>query len=100
MPTYTFKDNTTDEVFDIVLSIKDLDSFCEENPNLERYYDEVPGIVSGVSHNSKLSDGFKEVMSKVAESHPSSPLADQYGKRSIRQIKTREAVKRWSKSSD
>ena len=42
-------------------------------------------IVSSVgSVDSKTDSGFKEVLSKVSEAHPNSPLASRYGKRSIK----------------
>ena len=33
-------------------------------------------------------------MSRIAEAHPTSPLADRYGKKSIKQVKTREVIKK------
>jgi hypothetical protein len=33
-------------------------------------------------------------MSRIAEAHPTSPLADRYGKKSIKQIKTQQALKK------
>jgi hypothetical protein len=42
-------------------------------------------IVSSVgSVDSKTDSGFKEVLSKVSEAHPNSPLASRYGKRSVK----------------
>ena len=43
-------------------------------------------IVSSVgSIDSKTDSGFKEVLSKAAEAHPNSPLAERYGKRTVKQ---------------
>ena len=33
-------------------------------------------------------------MSRIAEAHPTSPLADRYGKKSIKQIRTQQALKK------
>jgi hypothetical protein len=38
--------------------------------------------------------GFGEVLSKVAEAHPTSVVGERYGKKSIKEIKTRELVKK------
>ena len=46
--------------------------------------------VSGLTH--KNDQGWKENMSRIAEAHPTSPLADRYGKKSIKQIKTQQAL--------
>ena len=34
--------------------------------------------------DGKTDSGWKEVMSKISEAHPKSPLADRYGKRSVK----------------
>jgi hypothetical protein len=49
-------------------------------------------IVSGVSITGKVPDGFKEVLSKVAESHKSSSVADKHGRKSSKEIKTKQLV--------
>jgi hypothetical protein len=36
-------------------------------------------------------------MSKIAEKHPASPLAEKYGKKSTKEIKTREVLKKHAK---
>ena len=42
-------------------------------------------IVSSVgSVDSHTDNGWKEVMSKAAEAHPESPLAERYGKKSVK----------------
>lgn len=97
MPTYTFIDKQTNEIFDVIMSMKDYDDYQKENPSHERYFDEVPGIVSGTG--VKTDDGFKEVLSRISEAHPNSPLADQHMKKSIKQVKTERAVKEWRKKS-
>jgi len=52
-------------------------------------------IVSSVgSVDSKTDSGWKEVMSKVSEAHPSSPLAERYGKRTVRQTQVQAARKK------
>lgn len=97
MPTYTFRDKETDELFDVFMSIGDYDRYLDHHPMHERYYGpgSAPQIVSGVSVRDKRDDGFKEVMSKIAEKHPTSGLADQYGTKSIKQTQTERAIKKW-----
>ena len=42
-------------------------------------------IVSSVGHvDSHTDNGWKEVMSKISEAHPNSHLANQYGKKSVK----------------
>jgi hypothetical protein len=95
MPTYTFKDNNTQEVFDVIMSMSDLDDYKKENPNHERYFDEVPALISGTGQ--QVDGGFKEVLSKISEAHPDSPLAQENMRKSIKQAKTERVVKEWKK---
>lgn len=93
MPTYTFKDVETDEQFDVFLKISEYEQYKKDNPHLETVLHPY-NIVSGVSVRNKESDGFKEVMSKVAENHPGSEVSKRYGKQSVKDIKTREVMKK------
>lgn len=95
MPTYTFRDTATEEVFDVFMSISDLPKYVEQHPMHERYYDTAPQIVSGVSVRDKRDSGFKEVLSRIAEAHPNSQLADQHTTKSIKQSQTERALKKW-----
>lgn len=98
MPTYSFKDTTTNEVFDIMMSIKDLDLYKQQHPSHERYFDGTPSIVSGVAVTNKLDSGFRDVLSKISEAHPDSALADAHGRKSIKQVQTERAVRKWKGS--
>lgn len=92
MPLYTFRNKDTEEIFELTLRISDYDSYLASNPNIERYIDSVPGIVGGVG-SVRTDNGFKEVLSKVAEAHPNSALANKTISRTSSQVKT-DNVKR------
>ena len=47
----------------------------------------------------RMDGGMKEVFSKIAEKHPTSPLAERYGKKSIRKIKAKRAYDKHKKRS-
>ncbi len=98
MPIYTFRDTETDDVFDIMMSISDLDLYKAQNPTHERYFDSVPAIVSGVAVKGKLDDGFKDVLSRISEAHPDSALADNHRRKSIKQAQTDRVVQKWKGS--
>ena len=97
MPIYTFRDTTTDEVFEVMMSIKDLDEYAKVHPHHEKIID-APNIVSGVSISGKLDGGFKDMMSKIAEAHPDSELAKQHLRRSTKQVRTERALQKWRSS--
>lgn len=97
MPTYEFLNTETGEEFDRIMSWSAREDYLKENPHITPILS-APSIVSGVSTSNsrqgKVPDGFKEVLSKVAESHPTSTVADRYGKKSIKDVKTREIIKK------
>jgi hypothetical protein len=95
MPTYTYEDTKTGEVFELTMRISERDEFVKDNPHLKQLITGAPMVVSGVgSGGVKPGGGLDEIFSKAAEAHPSSPLADRYGKKSIKEIKTREVLKK------
>ena len=61
-------------------------------PNYD-FEDKKTGEVTTV----KPGGGLDEVFSKAAEAHPGSPLADRYGRKSIKQAKTDAVVEKHRK---
>ena len=94
MPTYRFRNNETGEEFDDFISNSRREELLEKNPHISQ----VPmpfGIVSTTgSIDSKTDDGWKEVLNKVTDAHPDSPLADRYAKKSIKDVKTKQVVEK------
>jgi hypothetical protein len=97
VPTYEFLNTETGEEFERLMSISAREEYLKENPNITPIIS-APSIVSGVSTSNskegKVPNGFKEVLSKVAEAHPTSTVGDRYGKKSIKDVKTREIIKK------
>ena len=52
------------------------------------------GIAGGTGDRIKNDDGWKENLSRIAEAHPRSSLADRYGKKTIKQSKTDAVLKK------
>lgn len=96
MPTYTFYNKKKKKIEEHFMSISSLDQFKIDHPNLEQQILSAPSFnyTGSGDFQSKTDSTWKEVMSKVAEKHPISPLADRYGKKSIKEIKTREVLKK------
>ena len=84
MPTYRFYDKIKDVEFEDYMSISDMEKFTKKK-HIELLLPTQMNIVSSVgSVDGKTDSGFKEVLSKVSEAHPNSPLARRYGKRSVK----------------
>lgn len=94
MPIYEFYNEETDEYFEDILSIREKEELLKINTHIRS----VPSsfaIVSGVgSIDSKTDNTWKEVLSKVSEAHPGSPLADRYSSQSIKEAKTKQIIEK------
>ena len=97
MPTYEFVNKKTGKVEEHLISISAYDSFKAENPHLERYYSEAPGFSysgAGDMAGKKTDNTWKEVMHKIAEQNPRSPLADKVLKKNTKRVKTDQTLKK------
>ena len=84
MPTYRFYNRKTGLVYEEYMMISEMEKLVKKK-HIELLPPTQMNIVSSVgSVDSKTDSGFKEVLSKVSEAHPNSPLASRYGKRSVK----------------
>lgn len=93
MPIYNFIDTNTNEEFELFMKISEREEYLQQNPHIQKVIT-TPMIVSSISTKNRVPDGFKEVLSKVAESHPNSEVGNRYGRKSIKDVKTRNIVKK------
>lgn len=101
MPTYKFLDKNTGKEFLEFMSISALGDYLAANPHLEQRVHGAPMISSHRGGDrAKPDGGFTEVLQKIAEHHPQSELADRYMKKSIKQLKTEEVMKKHRKRSN
>lgn len=93
MPMYEFRNKTTGEQWEEFLSFSGREEKLKD-PNIEQVVS-APAIVSGIGGVTHKNDsGFGDMMSRIAAANPTSPLAEKYGDKSAKAVKTREAVKR------
>ena len=84
MPTYRFYNRKTGLVYEEYMMMSEMEKLVKKK-HIELLPHTQMNIVSSVgSVDSKTDSGFKEVLSKVSEAHPNSPLASRYGKRSVK----------------
>ena len=75
MPTYSFRDKNTDEVFDVVLRMSEREQYLKDNPHLEQTITAAPAFTGDhISAAKKYDSGFKEVLQKIHERTPGSQL--------------------------
>ena len=96
MPTYEFINTETGEHFEKFMGISAKEEYLKENPHIHQTMTQAPAMVSGISGSgqNKVPTGFGEVLSKVAEKHPTSVVAERYGRKGIKEAKTNQIVKK------
>ena len=100
MPSYTFENKKTGKVWTDIMTIDEMEKYLNKNKNVRQIITSV-NIVAGVSGMSYRSDkGWNETLSKIAEKHPQSKLAQDMGTKSTKQIKTEQVMakhrKKWA----
>ena len=94
MPTYRFYNRKTGLVYEEYMMISEMEKLVKKK-HIELLPPTQMNIVSSVgSVDSKTDSGFKEVLSKVSEAHPNSPLASRYGKRSVKDTQIERVIKK------
>ena len=75
MPTYSFRDKNTGEVFDKFMPWAQREEFLTQNANLESIITGAPAFTGDhVSGCKKYDTGFKEVLQRIHEKTPGSQL--------------------------
>jgi len=73
MPIYPVINNKTGEKKELNLTIANYEQWRKDNPDWDKDWN--AGCASEMYGNPKMSDGFKEVMSKVQSAHPLANLS-------------------------
>ena len=92
MPLYTFYNKKSKKEHTDMMTISEMEEYLAKNKHISQVI--VPiNIVGGVSGLSYRQDGgWKDNLSRIAEAHPKSALADRYGKKTIKQSKTEQVL--------
>jgi hypothetical protein len=70
MPNYTFKNETTNEVVNITMSISERDAFVLENPNMKQMITSAPTIGDTIRMGmTKPDNGFRDVLREIKKKH-------------------------------
>ena len=99
MPTYIFKNMTTGQEFQKLMSISEKETYLKTHATIAQ----LPNAINFVGDHimgvgPKNDEGFKERMSQIAAAHPNSHLADKYKTgESHKKLKTKEVIKKHQK---
>ena len=84
MPTYRFYNKRTKKEYTDLMSISEMEEFIQKK-HIKILPPTQINIVSSVGNiDSKTDNGWKDVLSKITDAHPASALANQYGKKSVK----------------
>ena len=84
MPTYNFYNSKTKKTYTDLMTISEMEEFTKKK-HIKLLPPTQLNIVSSVGNvDSKTDSGWKDVLSKISEAHPESNLAQQYGKKSVK----------------
>ena len=94
MPVYTFENTKTGKVYDEMMSISEKEDFLDKNKHIKQLLTtiNIVGGVQGITH--KNDGGWNDNMQRIAEAHPTSTLAQRYKKKSIKEVKTEQVIKK------
>jgi hypothetical protein len=92
MPTFRFINTETNEEFEDFISNSTKDELLEKNPHIRQLPSAFSIVTSTGSLDSKTDNTWKEVLAKISEAHPDSELADRYGQKTIKEVKTKEIL--------
>ena len=92
MPIYTFYNKKTKKEFEDMMSISEMEEYLNKNKHVTQVIKGINIVASVGNRTMKTDSGFNEVLSKIGEAHPQSALAKERSKKTIKQIKTEQAV--------
>ena len=97
MPTYRFYNTKTKEEYEELMSIAEMETLIKKK-HITLMPPTQMNIVGSVGQlDSKTDGGWKEMLSRVAEAHPQSNLADRYGKKTNNEVKTKQLLNKYRK---
>lgn len=75
MPTYSFKNTDTDEIFDLTLKMAEREQYLADNPHIKQTFTSSAKIVDPyVTGHTKTSDGFNDLLKNMKRHHRGSTI--------------------------
>ena len=80
-----------------MMTIAEMEDYLKNNKHISQVILGINIVASTGERTGKTDAGWKENLSRIAEAHPRSNLAKRYGKKTIKQVKTEQVIKKHSK---
>jgi|TARA_R110000744_G_C19236597_1_gene548768 hypothetical protein len=94
MPSYTFYNSKTKKEYDDMMTIAEMETLLNKNKHIKQVPKGINIVSSTGSRHTKNDSGWNETLAKIGEAHPGSALAQQTTKRTIKQVRTEQAVQK------
>lgn len=77
MPTYSFRNNDTNDEFEKSMSNSERELFLASNPNIVQIFKKFPGVVDSVRVGVRRpDDNFRDVLKKAKNAHKYNTIND------------------------
>mgnify|MGYP003654379782 CR=1 FL=1 len=91
MPTYTFINSKTKEEWTDMMSISDMEELTKKK--------HISQVIKGINIVSstgvmKTDSGWKENLQRIGEAHPGTSMSERYVRKTNKEVKTREVLKK------
>jgi hypothetical protein len=97
MPIYTFYNKKTKKEFTDMMTIDEMEKYMSKNKHIIQVPQVLNIVASTGNRTMKTDGGWKDTLSKIGEAHPNSALGRQTQKKTVKQIKTEQIVKKHAK---
>ena len=77
-----------------MMTIAEMEELLKKKKHIKQVPKGINIVASTGDRHMKSDGGWKDTLSKIGEAHPGSALAQQTQKRSIKQIKTEQAIQK------
>ena len=94
MPLYTFYNSKTKKEYDDMMTIAEMEELLKKKKHIKQVPKGINIVASTGDRHMKSDGGWKDTLSKIGEAHPGSPLAQQTQKKSIKEIRTEQAIQK------
>lgn len=93
MPKYGWEDPETGEQWETDMKYEEMLQYKEQNPHLHQVFN-INFTSSRYESGGKMDDGWKEMLGRIADQNPDSDMRDHGSRKSIKEIKTRNAIEK------
>tara|TARA_R110000772_G_scaffold145543_1_gene255577 strand:- start:7882 stop:8190 length:309 start_codon:yes stop_codon:yes gene_type:complete len=96
MPTYSFRNDETEEQFDKILSFNARVEYLASNPHITQIHTKAPGLVSnaGGLGSLKTDGGFNDLLNRIGKANPGTALSGKHVSKNATEVAVDQVAKK------